>query len=234
MEKGVHVHSASTGRSAQANQHHASRLVPTLSLLLVIFSSLTMTAATATVMVPGRPATTIASRGVPAAGPATTAPGIAPAVRPATVGTTYYVASVPAGDDAHTCQSPDQPCASIGMAMRDAASGDTIDIAGGTYTETLSITKNLTLRGVGVGQTIVEGGRQGPVVTVGVSATAAISGVTMQDGYIVAAGTTNAAGSRTRALLPSIIAWLSATRRSILLGAAAMATSRMVSPMVER
>ena len=45
--------------------------------------------------------------------------------------TLWYVA--PNGNDSNSCSSPSAPCATINGAMAKAASGDTINVAGGTY-----------------------------------------------------------------------------------------------------
>jgi hypothetical protein len=71
---------------------------------------------------------------------------LAPAVRAAT---TWYVA--PGGTDSPTCSTPGSPCASIQLAISNAADGDTINVAAGTYHGTssnvASVSKSITLQG---------------------------------------------------------------------------------------
>ena len=56
---------------------------------------------------------------------------------------------------------------SIAQAIAAARDGDTITIGPGTYGENLTITKNLTLRGQGPGETIIEGIKEGyPVILI--------------------------------------------------------------------
>ncbi len=57
----------------------------------------------------------------------------------------WYVS--PAGNDADTCLSSDAACLTIGAAITKAASGDTVNVAAGTYAEQISITKPLTVTG---------------------------------------------------------------------------------------
>ena len=63
--------------------------------------------------------------------------------------TLWYVA--PNGNDSNSCSSPSAPCATINGAMAKAASGDTINVAGGTYygngNEVVLLNKSLTLSG---------------------------------------------------------------------------------------
>ena len=58
---------------------------------------------------------------------------------------TRYVS--PSGADTGTCAST--PCLTIGYAVGQASAGDTVSVAAGTYTESVSITKQLTLAGGG-------------------------------------------------------------------------------------
>ncbi|MCK9486925.1 MAG: cadherin-like beta sandwich domain-containing protein [Dehalococcoidia bacterium] len=51
------------------------------------------------------------------------------------------------GDDAENdCASADAPCATVGHALTQASAGDTVEIADGVYTETLTISSDITLR----------------------------------------------------------------------------------------
>ncbi|RMF02855.1 MAG: hypothetical protein D6768_07270, partial [Chloroflexi bacterium] len=101
-------------------------------------------------------------------------------------GTTYYVA--PNGDDANDCLSPASPCAAITAAVGKAADGDSIALAAGTYTETLVLTKSLTLLGAGVGATKIDADGFDRVVTIAADTTVAISGVAIQGGAGVSEG----------------------------------------------
>ena len=69
--------------------------------------------------------------------------------RPASAAGPWYVA--PAGDDNNDCLSPSTACATINSAINKASSGDTINVAVGTYTSTgsevLLIDKDITLSG---------------------------------------------------------------------------------------
>jgi hypothetical protein len=82
--------------------------------------------------------------------------------------TTYYVA--PGGNDGGACNSAAAPCGTIQAAVNKSASGDTIQIAAGTYTFSVDqcgsgvnavvciAEKSLTLIGAGAGTTIIDGG----------------------------------------------------------------------------
>ncbi len=60
----------------------------------------------------------------------------------------------PSGADAGNCQST--PCLTIGYALTQAAaSGDTVLLAAGTYTEQITIAKSVTIEGAGSASTIV-------------------------------------------------------------------------------
>lgn len=69
---------------------------------------------------------------------------------------TWYVA--PDGIDTNTCQLPAEPCKTISAAIDKAASGDTIQIAAGTYAESVDTTgKSLMFLGTGQATTILDG-----------------------------------------------------------------------------
>jgi hypothetical protein len=82
--------------------------------------------------------------------------------------TTYYVG--PGGNDGGACTSAAAPCGTLQGAVNKAASGDTIQIAAGTYTFSVDgcpgnnmnavvciSEKNLTLRGAGASNTFIDG-----------------------------------------------------------------------------
>lgn len=52
-------------------------------------------------------------------------------------------------DDANDCTNQASPCATIAHALDEASAGESIHIAAGTYTETLTIDQNVTLQGAG-------------------------------------------------------------------------------------
>lgn len=99
-------------------------------------------------------------------------------------GTTYYAATT--GSDATSCSGNSQanPFATIGRALQCAQGGDTIQIAAGTYqagpSGGLLIASSVALHGAGAGQTIVTG--SGVLVTVYVTATTTIEGLTISGG----------------------------------------------------
>ncbi len=93
---------------------------------------------------------------------------------------TLYV-NAGTGDDGNDCLSPAAACATIGTAVSKATSGDTIEIAAGTYTEhDILLDKELSLIGAGAGSTVVDGGGNGRIFTINLSST--ISGLTLQNG----------------------------------------------------
>jgi len=86
---------------------------------------------------------------------------------------------------------------SIGTAVNQAASGANINVAAGTYTESVNITKELTLKGAGAGQSIIDPSSGDAVAVsgvIGANATVLIDGFTFRDaegaGVSVASGTT--------------------------------------------
>ncbi|HWF50993.1 MAG TPA: hypothetical protein VG294_10170 [Solirubrobacteraceae bacterium] len=59
---------------------------------------------------------------------------------------TLYVS--PSGHDATGCRQA-APCQTIGAAVAQAATGDTVSVAGGTYRESVSIATDISLIGIG-------------------------------------------------------------------------------------
>jgi predicted outer membrane repeat protein len=96
---------------------------------------------------------------------------------------TWYVA--PTGSDQNDCLSANAACEHIQTVIDWAASGDTINIAAGTYFETLQIPdKSLSLKGQGTATTIIDGLQQKTVLGIFASASRSvnISGLTVQNG----------------------------------------------------
>ena len=102
--------------------------------------------------------------------------------RVAAAGATYYVAS--GGADTNDCLSQATPCLTIGAAVGKTTAGDAVSVAGGSYHEQVVIAHDLTLTGAGADATIVDGTGlvTGTLVSVEPSATAVISGLTVQYG----------------------------------------------------
>jgi len=99
---------------------------------------------------------------------------------PALANTTWYVNGV-SGSDSYNCISSQAACKTIGHAISMASSGDTIEVAAGTYSENLTI--NLSLSLIGSGGTIINGEGINTVVTISsASAQVAISKVTITYG----------------------------------------------------
>ena len=99
--------------------------------------------------------------------------------------------------DGATCPAPGpgtgvvgDPFCTIQEAVDDAASGDTIDIATGIYTENVTIDENVTLLGAGPGEygTIVDGDQAGTVFVVVLGVTVTISDMTIRNGHAETGG----------------------------------------------
>lgn len=72
------------------------------------------------------------------------------AIATGATGETRYVA--PGGSDVgNECAEPATPCATIQHAVDEAAAGETVDVAAGSYAEQVTIVKSLTLRGPNAG-----------------------------------------------------------------------------------
>jgi hypothetical protein len=95
-------------------------------------------------------------------------------------GTTLIVAKT--GSDTATCGShEEQACLTIQYAIDNrAVAGDVIEIRPGTYSELITIGKNLTL--IGSERTIIDGMQKGTVVTVNFGITAKLALLTIQNG----------------------------------------------------
>ncbi len=90
----------------------------------------------------------------------------------------------------NSCSNPDRPCRTINWAVQRAQPGDTISVAGGTYIETITISKKLTIKGAGalnIGAgvqppTLVDGNKQGVVFTIQSGVTADIQDMSIVNG----------------------------------------------------
>lgn len=76
---------------------------------------------------------------------------------------TRYAATT-GNDSGNNCLNQASPCATIQHAINQALGGETVQIAAGTYTENLSIAKDITLQGADAATTIVNGGQNGRVI----------------------------------------------------------------------
>ena len=93
----------------------------------------------------------------------------------------WYVA--PGGDDADDCLSWATACATLGGAISKASSGDTIYMAAGTYDDTnVFISKNLTIIGAGMDDTVLDGAADGRVMYISGSSVVSVSGLTVRNG----------------------------------------------------
>lgn len=106
----------------------------------------------------------------------------------------------PAGNDGgNTCTHQAAPCATIGHALGQSASGDRIRIAVGIYTERLSVDRSIELIGAGIAETIIQAAESpdsadGRVITVTAAEHAlSLKQLTLRHGF---AGTASGVGSR--------------------------------------
>ena len=101
--------------------------------------------------------------------------------RPAAADGPWYVDGA-MGDDGNDCLAPGSACATVGAALGKAASGDTIYVAAGTYSETITMTQAAEVIGAGPGETVLTSGGTS-VVTVddgeGTAFSARLEGVTV-------------------------------------------------------
>jgi hypothetical protein len=95
--------------------------------------------------------------------------------------TTRY-ANGTSGSDSNNCASPTTACKTIGHAILLSVSGDSINVAVGTYKENLTISINLTVTGSGARTTVIDGGAVGTVLTVSSGAQVTISNFTIRNG----------------------------------------------------
>ncbi len=93
----------------------------------------------------------------------------------------WYV-NAATGDDANDCLSAGTACKTVGTAVTKASSGDTINIAAGTYTDNIVLNKSLTFIGAGASTTVLDGGGSSNVLWIGGGNTVTLSGITIQNG----------------------------------------------------
>jgi PKD repeat protein len=113
--------------------------------------------------------------------------------RPAAADGPWYVDAA-TGDDGNDCLSPASACATVGAAVDLAVSGDTIYIAAGTYSETITLIQSAELIGAGADQTVLTTGNEA-VITVDDGETttfnARLEGMTIADAKEYAGGIVN-------------------------------------------
>ena len=85
------------------------------------------------------------------------------------------------GTDSGTC-SLLSPCKTIRYALTQVADGDKIQVGTGTFTENLTISRNVTIEGVSAAATIIDGGILQRTITVTAVATATIGTLTVRRG----------------------------------------------------
>jgi hypothetical protein len=98
----------------------------------------------------------------------------------------WYVA--PGGADANDCLSPATACATIGAAIGKASAGDTINIAAGSYAESLTIAKSVTLAASDPATTRIAAQPFNRTITISSGATVTIAGLTIRDGLTAESG----------------------------------------------
>lgn len=89
----------------------------------------------------------------------------------------------------NACLNPNKPCRTINWAVQHAQNGDLVSVADGTYVETITVSKNLTIQGAGAlnfgagaQNTFVDGNKQGPVFTIQSGVTATIKSMLIRNG----------------------------------------------------
>jgi hypothetical protein len=95
------------------------------------------------------------------------------------------------GDDSGDCTG--SPCASVSYALSQSSNGDTISVAAGTYTDTLTVDINVTIQGVGADTTIIQAASAANsaasrVVTITQNATATLDSLTIRHGNVISDG----------------------------------------------
>ena len=88
-----------------------------------------------------------------------------------------------AGNDANDCQTFGTACRTVGAAVGKASAGDVIIITSGTYTEGVTLDKNLTLIGFGSDATIISGADISQVLQISAGVTASVYDLAIVHGY---------------------------------------------------
>lgn len=86
------------------------------------------------------------------------------------------------GSDSNDCLTLATACQHIYAAFAKAEAGDIIIVADGTYTENLTLNKNITLIGFGQDVTTINGGGVSRIITVTAGTTAVVSNATLTNG----------------------------------------------------
>lgn len=92
----------------------------------------------------------------------------------------WYVS--PDGDDSNDCLAVTTACQTITTAVNKIASGDTIIVAAGIYTENITLDDNLTLQGAGDTATIIDGNATSRVFTITAGSVVTITDITITNG----------------------------------------------------
>ena len=96
---------------------------------------------------------------------------------------TWYVNGV-IGNNANNGKTPATAYRTIGHAISKSASGDSIIVAPGTYTENLNVAFSLRIIGAAARTTIIDGGKSATVVTISsTSAQVSLSQLTIRNGH---------------------------------------------------
>ena len=97
-----------------------------------------------------------------------------------------YVAT--SGDDTNNdCLAVANPCSTIQYAIDEAAAGDTVDIAAGTYNEhDITVNKDLTLKGAGADSTVIDAESLGRVILIESDLESTIDSLTVTGGNAAA------------------------------------------------
>ena len=86
------------------------------------------------------------------------------------------------GKDEGDCANQPTPCQSISYAADQAAFGDTLNLAAGTYRESVTLNKILLIQGEGREQTVLKGELKGSLLQIGKGAKVTLNDLTITDG----------------------------------------------------
>ncbi len=96
--------------------------------------------------------------------------------------------AAPNGNDANDCRNFGSACRTIAAAVGKAGDGQAVLVAPGSYAERFTISRNVGIIGSGAGNTIIDGGQAGRVLTVAAGATVTLESLTVQNGVSSAGG----------------------------------------------